>query len=99
MAGFAALSESITMAKLTRAQEHHLRRAIYDLERGIAYLRHPKTAVCYRHDYPATTTSAYSSHDGKTSLSPVCIDYGSNIVGLYHALETLKEFVAAHRKQ
>lgn len=58
------------MAKLTRAQEHDLQRAIYDLERGIAYLRHPKTAVCYRHDYPATTTSAYSSHDGKTSLSP-----------------------------
>ncbi|EMG2611491.1 MULTISPECIES: hypothetical protein [Klebsiella pneumoniae complex] len=86
------------MAKLTRAQERDLQNAMYHLERGIAYLRHPKTAVCYRSNYPATTTSDYSSSDGKTSLTPVCIDYGSDIVGLYDALNIVKSFLREHRR-
>lgn len=86
------------MAKLTKAQRHELDQLRYHLERGIAYLRHESTAVCYRSNRPATCTSDYRSHDGKTSLISVCIDYGSNIVGLYDALKIVKDFLNEHSR-
>lgn len=86
------------MGKLTKAQRHELDQLRYHLERGIAYLRHESTVVCYRQNRPATCTTDYRSHDGKTSLAPVSIEIGSNIVGLYDALKIVKDFLNEHSR-
>ena len=86
------------MAKLTKAQRHELDQLRYHLERGIAYLRHESTVVCYRQNRPATCTTDDRSHDGKTSLAPVSIEIGSNIVGLYDALKIVKDFLNEHSR-
>ncbi|EBK9093840.1 hypothetical protein GWS13_20580 [Salmonella enterica] len=86
------------MAKLTNKQAHEIRCAIADIERGIAYLKHPSTAVCFRNRRKGTTTSDYDNDRFGDSLTPVDISTGSDIVGFYHALVTLRGFLEDYRK-
>lgn len=81
------------MAKFTKVQRQELERAKYNLERGIAYLKSPRIAVCLRQNYPPTNKQDYPSQDGKTALSPLNIEIGSDIVGLYHALKIVNELL------
>lgn len=81
------------MSRLTKAQRFELEQALYDVERAIAYLKKPNTVVCMVHNYPATNTGAYSSYDGLSSISPVSIDIGSDIVGMYKCRDALREML------
>ena len=76
------------MSRLTKAQRFDIEQALYDVERAIEYLKQPNTVVCMVHNHPATNTGAYSSHDRLTSISPVSIEIGSDIVGMYKCRDT-----------
>lgn len=80
------------MARLTKAQRQELERTRYNLERGIAFLKSPRIEVCMQTNFPGKQD--YLAHDGKTGVTPLNIEIGSDIVGFYHALKIVNELLA-----
>ncbi len=81
------------MAKLTKAQQRHLQRALAHAERAHAYLMSDQIAVA-RKDRAATTTLHYTRSDGST-LYEVQKEYGSDLTGLADCIADLKALLSS----
>jgi hypothetical protein len=81
------------MAKLTRKQRATIEKALRNAERASAYIHGKDIAVC-RREHLATTALHYSRQSDAACLYEVERSYGSDLVGLQVAIETLSALLA-----
>jgi hypothetical protein len=79
------------MAKLTQKQRHVLENIRYHLQRANIYLREDSVVVCRKCEV-ATTTLHLTRKDGLV-LHPIDKEIGSDLTGLYQALQDLTYFL------
>ncbi|PHM72233.1 hypothetical protein [Xenorhabdus sp. KJ12.1] len=87
------------MAALTNKQVHEIERIIRSLTRGITFIKRDNIGIAYLQDRPATATSDYHSNDGSRSAIMLEKSYGSDLCGLYDALEKMKGFLITHKRK
>ena len=75
------------MAKLTKIQQADLAYILRNLERGVSYINQPDLVITRRAKM-ATTTLHCVDQQGNI-LYPVNKEYGSDITGIYNALDRL----------
>ena len=85
------------MAKVAAKRLAVIEKALRNLERGMAYVHSADTAVCKRGGF-ATTTLHYTRADGSV-LYEVERAYGSDLVALQIAKETLESFLRECREE
>jgi hypothetical protein len=79
------------MSTLTKKQKETMEYVLRNLQRSKAYLTDPRIAIARKCDF-ASTTLHYSRADGK-SLYEVEKTYGSDLTGLFSAIDTLENFL------
>jgi hypothetical protein len=81
------------MAKLTKAQRIALGHIRYDLARGAEYLREQSTFIG-RKKSAATTTIDFSRPSDGVAVCEIEKEYGSNLCGVFSALESLDRLLS-----
>jgi len=94
------------MAKLTRAQRSTIASALHDAERALKYIMRedvavarlsarPSTVLDYSREIAPDAAETLRVPAGRSALTPVAKDIGSDLVGLAQAVSTLRSILAS----
>lgn len=80
------------MSKLTKAQKASISQALYHAERAQKFLMSPGVHIVKESQTTSFPASSWTNGEGKQGIA-ITKEYGSNLVGIWDAIRTLKSLL------